>query len=282
MPHRLVCVAILLFWTIAAGSLFTRDVLPTLVVGTPPDLRTVTKANNRSTQTRWSIQVADSPQGMNLRAVGQLTTKNVHKRDGYVRLSSEAWFDSVKMLHGTPLATAEGSKLEVIGEYEVDATGNLFQFHAAVRDGPPPAGELLVLDGHLEENSIRVHAKGFLPILNWTKVFPYQPRGMVQNTLGPLDRMPGLHVGQRWETQVISPLTGRVEIGRVEVTGKRSIYWDDKLVSTLEVVTRVPPFSARTWVRPDGLVLRQEVPLLMMNLMLDRIPDSATEQVSSQ
>ena len=127
-----------------------------------------------------------------------------------------------------------------------------------------------------------MRAKGFLPFLNWTKSIPYQPRGMIQNTMGPLDRMPGLHVGQRWETQVVSPLTGRVEIGRVEVTRKRAIYWDDKLVSTLEVVTRMPPLSARTWVRPDGLVLRQEVPLFVMKLVLDRVPDNATDQVSTQ
>ena len=43
MPHRLVCVAILLFWSVAAVALFSRDILPDLLIGTPPDLRTVSK-----------------------------------------------------------------------------------------------------------------------------------------------------------------------------------------------------------------------------------------------
>jgi hypothetical protein len=281
MPNRLVSLAILLFWTVAAGSLFTRDVLPTLIIGTPPDLRTVThQAENRPRQTRWSILVVDQGQGVNFRAVGQLVTQTVRKRDGYVRMTSEAWFDSAELLKGTVLQSGEGGRLEVVGDYEIDSTGNLYHFRTALRDGPPPRGDMLTLEGDLEDNSILVRAKGVLPILNWTRPFPYQPRGMVQNTMGPLDRMPGLHVGQRWETRVVSPLTGHVQIGRVEVTRKRSIYWDDKLVSTLEVVTRMAPFSAKTWVRPDGLVLRQEVPLLVMNLtlLLERVPDNATEQ----
>ena len=33
------------------------------------------------------------------------------------------------------------------------------------------------------------------------------------------------------------------------------------------------PLSARTWVRPDGLVLRQEVPFPFVKLVLERQPD---------
>ena len=32
--------------------------------------------------------------------------------------------------------------------------------------------------------------------------------------------------------------------------------------------------SARTWVRPDGLVLRQEVALPLLRLVLERLPDN--------
>ena len=288
MPRRLVSVAILLFWTLAAGSLFTRDVLPTLIIGSPPDLRTVTQATDRPRHTRWSILVVDERQGTNFRAVGQLTTVTQRKSDGFVGMSSKAWFDSGELLRGTVFHQAQSGRVEVLGEYDVDSTGNLYYFRAVVRDGPTPASELLTLEGRLENNAILVTAKGPLPLpfMNWTQSFPYQPRGMIQNTMAPIDRLPGLHVGQSWETRVVSPLTGRVEVGRVEVTGRRSIYWDDKFVSALEVVTRMQPsglgvpLSAKTWVREDGLVLRQEVPLLGMirTLMLERVPDQTTEQ----
>ena len=29
--------------------------------------------------------------------------------------------------------------------------------------------------------------------------------------------LPGLHVGQRWDTRVVNPFTGQVEVVRVEV-----------------------------------------------------------------
>ena len=44
-------------------------------------------------------------------------------------------------------------------------------------------------------------------------------------------------------------------------------------VTTLEVVTQMTPLTARTWVRPDGLVLRQEVPFPFVRLMLERLPE---------
>ena len=39
MPSRRICLALLLFWTYAAWSLFRRDILPDLIIGPPPDLR---------------------------------------------------------------------------------------------------------------------------------------------------------------------------------------------------------------------------------------------------
>ena len=41
MPSRLVCVGILLYWSIATFALVKNDLLPELSVGNPPDLRTI-------------------------------------------------------------------------------------------------------------------------------------------------------------------------------------------------------------------------------------------------
>jgi hypothetical protein len=268
------CLAILVFWLVAASALFTRDLLPNLIIGAPPDLRSIAQADDRPRQTRWAILVADEGPSINLRSVGQATTETIHKRDGWVRMSSDAWFDSGKLLRGTAFQTVQGERIELLSNYEITPSGNLEGFHAAVRDGPAPRQEMLTLDGRLIQNAIEVRAKGFLQIMNWTRTFPYQPRGMVQNAIGPLDRMPGLQVGQRWESRIVSPLTGQVETCQVEVARKRSIYWDSNLVSTFEVVAKTPLVTARTWVQPDGLVLRQEVPLPFVKLVLERQPEN--------
>jgi hypothetical protein len=80
-------------------------------------------------------------------------------------------------------------------------------------------------------------------------------------------------VGQRWVSQVFSPLTGRVENIKVEVAGKHVMQWDGTVVTTLEVIHHTAPIATRTWVRKDGLVLRQEVPFPFVKLVLERIPD---------
>ena len=44
MPPRLVCLAILLYWVVAASSLIRRDILPELRFARPPDLLAIARA----------------------------------------------------------------------------------------------------------------------------------------------------------------------------------------------------------------------------------------------
>jgi hypothetical protein len=98
----------------------------------------------------------------------------------------------------------------------------------------------------------------------------YLPRSVVQDVLGPLDRLPGLHVCQKWDTQVINPFTAKVDLVRVEVLRKSLIQWNGKSLPGFEVVQHVNPLSMRTWVRLDGVILRQEVPLPFVRLVMER------------
>jgi hypothetical protein len=84
-----------------------------------------------------------------------------------------------------------------------------------------------------------------------------------------------LHLGQRWESRVINPFTHRVDSVRVEVARLTVIHWDGDPVSTFEVVQHLSPLSMRTWVRPDGVILRQEVPFPFVRLILDRRPEES-------
>jgi hypothetical protein len=79
-----------------------------------------------------------------------------------------------------------------------------------------------------------------------------------------------LAVGQRWDERIASPFSGQVETVRAEVKRKVLIHWDKSPVSTLEVVHSSKALSVRTWVRPDGLVLRQEIPTPLLKLVLER------------
>ncbi|RUL87206.1 hypothetical protein [Tautonia sociabilis] len=280
MPPRLVSLGILLLWAVSASSLLVRDVLPDLLVGPPPDLRDVARADDSAGPTRWTILVDDpsAEDPDDLRAVGLAVTETDRMPDGHVRLGSEVVFDAGAMLQRTPLEGTDGQRLVVKSVLDVDQAGNLNMLRTAVRiEGDP--SELLILEGHLEDDAIAITARGPMLVFGErTFRFPYRARGMVQNSLSPLERIPGLHVGQRWESRVVSPLTGRVETVHVEVTDRNvMVPWGDGLVPTFLIETRMAlpmrVVRARTWAREsDGLVLRQEVPLMIVTLVLERQP----------
>lgn len=272
MPHRMVSIGILVFWAIAAGSLLSRDVLPDLLIGAPPDMRSVTSARVGSRSTRWAIQVANRTGLRMPTSIGQVTTKAVRQKDGWVEMSSRVWFDSADLLLSSNIRPRDHAKIEIISVYEIDPGGDLRQFRASVR----PMGvheEWLVLSGVLKPEGLEVRAHGILKMLEWTKVFPYPKHGLVLNSLDPLDRMPGLQIGQRWRSQVVSPLTGQFQTVSVEVARRQLLEWNSKQVEATEVITRMEPFAMRTWVRRDGLVIRQEAPFALVTLILERLPD---------
>jgi hypothetical protein len=274
MPSRAACVAILLFWVYASVELLRRDVLPDFWVTPPPDLRSIAAAEEDARPTQWELSVAEDSGFKGLRPVGRAVTESKRTLDGGTELIGHVWFDSGSLLKGTKFDSQRNERLDISNRLEIDPSGNLRQFRAVVHSALD-SYELITLDGTVKGRSIEIKAKSPapLPLLNWTKSFPYEPRGMIQNSIGPIDRLPGLQVGQRWVTRVVSPLTGRVEDVKVEVTGKHAIQWDNNVVDTLEVVQHLTPISARTWVRKDGLVLRQEVPFPFVKLILERLPD---------
>jgi hypothetical protein len=276
MPSRLSCVAILVAWVLATVGLFRRDLLPEILIGSPPDLRTIAQADGEKGPTRWAIQVVETrftPGGKEevFRAVGNATTESVHRDDGWVELKSKFAFDSADLLKGTPFALREQMRLDVESSCMVDASGNPRDLKARLRESNA-AEPLINLTGTFEKKSLVIRTSGIIPELSRTVTFPYEPKSMVQNVFSPIDRLPGLQVGQRWESKVVSPLTGKADVVRVEVERQAEIYWGNSLVKTFVVVQRMPPISARTWVRTDGLVLRQELPMPLVRLVLERLP----------
>jgi hypothetical protein len=277
MPRRLVCMAILLYWVVAASGLIRRDLLPELRFARPPDLLAIARTVHNNGPSRWGVQVIDDPAHPGVRrSVGQAVTESIHRRDGSVLLSSQVRFDSGGLLRGTAFASRTHVELEIASSCSIDPTGNLQSFRASVRSEADPQ-EVLRVEGKLNPRGdvLEVIARGPLPIMNQSRTIPYPPRSLLQNAMGPFDYLPGLQVGQRWESRIVNPLNGRIEPVRVEVVRKAVIHWNNHPVNTLEVVQHMTPFAARTWVRTDGLVLRQEVPFPLVKLILERLPEQA-------
>jgi hypothetical protein len=217
IPLRLVSLAILIYWSIAAFCLFTWEVLPELTLGYPPDLRAIATAGDTVKPVTWTIQVIDDPKSPELRrSIGEAVTSSKQLSDGWFELGSKVGFDTGGLLKGTPLATKTNLRLGINSIYRVDPSGNLRWFDMKVISHDSNESLFKVM-GRLKDGAMEVVATGLVPVLNQKLSFPYEPRSVVHNALGPLDRLPSLHVGQRWETRVVNPFSAQVERARVEV-----------------------------------------------------------------
>jgi hypothetical protein len=273
MPPRFMSLAILIYWSIAAFCLLSWDVLPELAQGYPPDLRSIASANNDAKQARWKLQVIDNPKDPDVRRdVGDAVTYSLRRPDGWFEISSRVEFDAGGLLKGTLFATRTGMVLVVESRYHVDPSGNLRSFDINVQSRES-SERLINIHGQNQKGQMEIISHGPVPLLNQRWKFEYEARGVVQSALGPIDRIPGLHVGQRWETRVVNPFTGQVERARVEVARRTLIHWNGNPVTTYEIVQYLAPLAMRTWATTDGLVLRQEVPVPFVRLVMERRAD---------
>jgi hypothetical protein len=272
MPPRFVSLAILVYWCISAFCLLNWEILPELSLGYPPDLRAIASAGDSSKPITWNIQVVDDPNAPEVRrSVGEAITASKRLPDGWFELTSQVIFDANGLLKGFPLAARNKVRVELSSVYRVDPSGNLRSFDMKVKSRDS-GDSLFTVQGRLKDGVMEVTAKGPVPVLNQKFSFLYEPRSVVHDALGPFDRLPGLHLGQRWDTRVVNPFSGQVERVRVEVLRRALIHWNNDAVSAFEVVQHAGPYAAKTWVRPDGVILRQEVPFPFVRLVLDRQP----------
>jgi hypothetical protein len=271
MPSRFVSLLILVYWSVAAFFLLTWEVIPELTLGNAPDLRSITLAGDSSRPISWNIQVVDDPRLPDMRrTVGEAVTELARKPEGWTELSSKVEVDAAGLLRGAAfLSRSPSFRLKVASVYRVDPKGNLNSFDLNVKSRDSTE-TLISVNGQIKGKKMEIVSRGPVAMLNQKMSIEYLPRSVVRDVLGPLDRLPGLHVGQKWDTQVINPFTAKVDLVRVEVLRKSLIQWNGKSLPGFEVVQHVNPLSMRTWVRLDGVILRQEVPLPFVRLVMER------------
>ena len=68
-------------------------------------------------------------------------------------------------------------------------------------------------------------------------------------------------------------MTARPDSIKSEVIELSRIFWDGNPTEVFIVEHKASTFSAKTWVRRDGLVLRQQLPTPLVKLVLEREPE---------
>lgn len=204
--------------------------------------------------------------------VGRLITLRQADPDGSTTLQSDAVLRVGRLFNETPIAVDDQTVLAISSACRVSPAGELVQLTVELRETADASRPLLVIVGTREGSNLVLEATSPIPVWKWRMKLPYKPSGLVQSSLGPFDFMPGLRVGQRWESSVVNPLTGQAQVCSVEVVARRHITWNQNPVPAFVLETRMSPFTAKTWVRGDGLVMRQEVPTPLRVLILEREP----------
>lgn len=268
MPTPSFRLLIVAFWAGMMGWLFQRELLPRLVLGPPPGYRDVV-ANvdpdeEDSPPVTWKV-LAGSKQ------IGTATTSIKRRDDGVTVLLGSIELSKLPVL-GLFETVEQPLTLSAESRFYIGPTGQLrhFDIQATAQGVDAP----LVVRGRVEKKQLHV-------TLDWEgshreETLAYEPRGLVMNSFSPVGRMPNLRVGQAWNIPMVNPLTGRVDLVRVKVTGRELISWGSQLAVAAYVVTQTTGITGaevRTWVRDDGLVLRQEVPLLLSTMTFERVPD---------
>jgi len=188
-------------------------------------------------------------------------------------MTSRVEFDAGDLLRNTVFATRLSVRIHIDSNYRVDPSGNLHDFDLRVKSREFD-DELIEIQGQVKGNTMEIVSRGPMEILNKDLKFDYEPRSVVQDVLGPFDRLPGLQVGQRWESRIINPFTGKVDSVRAHVVRRTVIDWDANPVNAFEVEQKMSGLSMKTWVRTDGVILRQEVPFpFVRTMLLERRPE---------
>jgi hypothetical protein len=327
MPVRRYTVAIIAFWLAASGWLFYREIWPQLRPGEPPSYTIDQVDEARQQPIRWTIYEAETGREGPPKELGRVETQVTYRERGetYRREHGETrgrerdeavdgprddtyelWCkvkfinvggsDLQLVLEDTYRITRDGDLREIIAEVLI-TSGRVDWFRAHL-EGPVRDGRF-VLEGWTDRPDDRGRRQK-----SALKTEPVQVpgRGSVMNQLHPVNRMPGLRLGQHWHVPLFDPLRVALsgassddpllgpalfflkQLGQnsqlqprelqAEVQSERvTLVWDGQDQSCLLIDYHAgAELVARTWVRArDGLVLQQEGTYLDKRVLLKRV-----------
>jgi hypothetical protein len=256
MPNRWLAIAICAFWAVTMALLIERDVLPHWKLGHRPDFRAVSKVAPTAEPVRWSIWYSDQ-------RVGRVQTQWLAKSDESILYRSEMELDPIPFI--PPLGIASAEKLRCESTFHITADRNLRSFEILIFWGD--SKPTVTAQGNLEGDIMKVRFR--TGGLVHDEQFYYEPHSLMTSSLAPIDKLPNLAVGQKWQHRVMNPLWKTADTVRCEVTSEQVITWHGEPTPTYLVEQRYGTLRARCWVAYDGTVLRQEIPLGLEPLVLE-------------
>jgi hypothetical protein len=270
-------------WLLTTTWLLVAKVLPPLLVGEPPNYRTIISADQRKPRPPvwWSIRWNDKP-------LGWAASDIVHSPDRMSEFHGRVFLRELPLVEMLPplvnalvkpvFSSAEAVDLDARNRMNIDPLGRLSSFDthvhiASIRDA-------IRIEGTVEGSKLKLMFR--LGDLSEPSERYLPSDALVTDEFTPQAYLPGLRVGQTWTMPSYSPLrpTGDpMEILQATVERTEDILWDGNTVEAHLVVYRADPGAGlltvgeprgRLWVRADGLVMRQEISIMNTKLLFTR------------
>jgi len=247
---RLVAIGcIVVFWLTMMTLLVKREVLPAWVEGRRPTYRAAADHEDLPRRTQMGIYLGN-------RRVGTSRSRTRRDTDGALVI------ESTTAIEGEVPLLRFRSRFDIASWLRVGPKGQLerFRIHAKA------PGFERTIHGEVAGRELVMTSRTGRRSETWT--VPFERRDVLSHDLSVMEGLGDLRVGQRWCLQNLNPLTGRYSIVRVDVRRRETLTWRGRKVETFLVVSNINGLELRAWVKPDGEVLRQELP----GLMLEREP----------
>ena len=274
--------SVVALWITTMTWLVTQKILPSLLVGDPPERTVIISAQLADRLVGWDLLWGKEPIGWawnrtdRMEAGGTCIRGRIHFDRLPLRQFVPEMFQSL-LTSETPLPAHV--PLDSSSALLFDREGKLTRLESSVAFDPDtPAIEVagVVADGKLV---ITVRSAGFS--YETKRTFPKDV--MLGDALSPHTQLPGLWQGRKWTVELFSPLrppNDPVEIVQAEVVGREPIVWNGQAENAWLVVFRGDPGGevgnagrerTRLWVRDDGVVLQQQVSIFTSTMTFVRM-----------
>jgi hypothetical protein len=274
-------VIVILFWLATMGWLVVAKILPPLRLGDPPNYASILEGSRDEPPACWAIR-------MRGKSIGWAASRIDRRDDGTSELYSRVYLGALPIEELAPgwlagaiepvLADLRRLDVDKRSRFAIDPLGRLVEFESRLRLAD--LADAIKVQGRLDGSSLTLTVTS--DELPATISYSLSPNSLLGDELSPQARMPGLRVGQTWTVPLYSPFrspNSPLEILQATVEREDRFRFDGQFVNTRLIVYRSDPGSGvgggqtrgRTWVRDDGVVLRQEVSVFRTPLVFDRL-----------
>ena len=285
MSSRWFNFSVFALWMTTMSWLVVTKIMPSLVVGDPPDRVATLAAQAREELVGYEVRWEDEQIGRALICADQMAS-------GATLVDGQIHFDRLpirRMVPGVLLelfglrdSAPEAIALDAKNHVLFHANGQMQRFNSTI--ALDPTASTVRVEGFVAGETLLLTIRSAGVTYETRRPMPHH--AIVSDWLMPQSRMPGLHEGRKWTVEVYSPLRPRtdpMEIMQAEVVGRDLITWDRSVENAWLVVYRGDPGSdaaragkehAWLWVRDDGVVLQHRIAALDGSLTFVRMPDA--------